>query len=372
MKTIVAAGGTAGHINPALALCQELRSRNPENEILFIGTSDRMESDLVPRAGFNYRGIEASGFSRSMNLEGIKHNIGAVAKYFSASDECRKIIRDFAPDVVVGFGGYVSGPVVRTAQKMGIKTAIHEQNAFPGKANIALAKHADAIMLTVPDAEKHMQCGVKPIVTGLPVRTEILESDKSLAREKLGISAEQKVVLITGGSLGAQAINNVICEILPEYIDNDSLLFVHGYGSVGKEVPGILLEKGIDIAETRNARVSEYIYNMGEYMAAADLMICRAGASTIAEIQVMGKSAMLIPYPYATENHQYYNALALSDRDAGILVEQKDFSADKVREIIDRLLSRPEEIAVMGENAKQYAISDAAKRICDIVISLNK
>lgn len=370
MRVIVAAGGTAGHINPALSLCQELKNSNPDNEILFIGTTDHMEAELVPKAGFNFKGIEMTGFERSLSPSALVYNAKTIIKLMRATKVCRKIIADFGPDAVVGFGGYVTGPVVRTAHKMGIKTAIHEQNAFPGKANIALAKYVDAVMLTSPDAGKHMECASTPVITGLPVRDEILNSDRTAARKNLGIPEDKKVILITGGSLGARPINDVICEIMPEYADNDNLLFVHGFGRMGKDVPDKLKSKGVDIENNPNLRVSEYIYNMGEYMAAADLMICRAGASTIAEVQVMGKTALFIPYPHAAENHQYYNALALADRNAGMLTEQKDFTADTVRMLIDTLISEPGKLIEMGENAKKMAITDAQKRICSIVTSL--
>lgn len=371
MKIIVAAGGTAGHINPALSLCQEFSSRDKNNEILFIGTKDRMESDLVPRAGFNYKGIAATGLSRSFTPSGILHNAKALIQTVRSSSDCKKIIKEFSPDAVVGFGGYVSGPVVAAAQSLGIKTAIHEQNAFPGKTNIALAKKADAVMITSPDAAGRLKCRNQPITTGLPVRAEILDSSRAAARKKLGIDEDKKVVLITGGSLGAAAINDAMPEVYRYFSGNDSLLFVHGYGKLNADFPEKLSASGIDREKLSNAIINEYIYNMGDYMAACDLMICRAGASTIAEISVMGRAALLVPYPYATENHQYYNALSLSKNNAAILTEQKDFNSQTVISAVNRLISDPDFYKEIAENAKKTAITDAAVRICDIVISLN-
>lgn len=372
MRVIVAAGGTAGHINPALSLCQELKARDSANEILFIGTKDRMEADLVPREGFDYRGINASGLSRNFSPSGIAHNIKTVSEMLFSSADCKKIISEFKPDAVVGFGGYVSGPVVATAHRLGIKTAIHEQNAFPGKTNIALAKMADAVMLTSADAGARLKCKVAPVTTGLPVREEILSSSRNAARRKLGIPEDKKLILVTGGSLGAAAINEAMLGAFRHFAGSEELMFVHGYGSLNRDFPEKLAEAGITKENCPNAEISEYIYNMGEYMAACDLMICRAGASTIAEIQAMGRAAVLVPYPYATENHQYFNALALSRNDAAILTEQKDFTSETVIGAAEKLLTEPEYFENLGNNAKKMAITDAAKRICDIVLALKE
>ena len=367
MRVIVCAGGTAGHVNPALSLCQRLKAENADNKILFIGTSDRIEADLVPRAGFEYKGIKAQGLSRSLSISGIKHNISALADLISSKKECEKIIRDFKPDAVVGFGGYVTVAVLKAAQKLGVKTAIHEQNAFPGKANITLAKKADEIMLTSPDAAKRMKCAVTPRITGLPVRDEILSADKKTAREKLGIPQDKKVVLITGGSLGARAINDLAVSITEKVSASDNLYLIHGYGSVQKDYPDVLKSRGIS---PKNAIISEYLYNMADCMAAADLIICRAGASTIAEICAMGKASFLIPYPYATEDHQYYNALYLKENGAAWLSRQEEVSADVLGALVTRLGQGDAEFAQKGENAKKLAHPDAAREIASVVLSM--
>ena len=371
MKVLIAAGGTGGHINPALSLAQEIRSRHPEAEILFVGTADRMEATLVPKAGFSFATIDISGFQRSLSPRGIIENLGTLKKLVFVTGQCKKIIREFNPDVAVGFGGYVSGPVVRTAHKMGIKTAIHEQNAFPGKTNIALSKYADAVMLTSREAEKFLKCKNKPFVTGLPVREEILTADKKSAREALGFSQDAAVVLSTGGSLGAAAINENMLEVIKEYADS-GIIFVHGYGQNGTDMPEKLKAAGVDTEHNGNLYISEYIYDMAKYMAAADLVVSRAGASSLAEIQVLGKASYLIPYPYATENHQYHNAMALVKNDAAMVCEQKELTADKLKGIIAELLNNKEKFLKMGENARAMAVCNAKKQICDIVLSLIK
>lgn len=369
MKILFAAGGTGGHINPALAIAQEIRSRYPDADILFVGTRDKMEATLVPKAGFDFRSIDISGFQRSFAPSDILYNLKTLKKLLFVTSQCKRIIADFNPDVAVGFGGYVSGPVIRTAHKMGVKTAIHEQNAFPGKTNIALSKYADKVMLTAGEAEKYLKCNNPPVVTGLPVREEILTEEKLSARKALGLPLEKTVILSTGGSLGAQAINEVMCEVMKEFYGKD-IIFVHGYGQNGKWVPDKLTEYGINIKNSPNHIVTEYIYDMAKYMASADLVISRAGASSLAEIQALGKASFLIPYPYASENHQYHNAMAMVNKNAAMVCEQKDLTSDKIVNVISELFSDREKYIKMGANARHMAICDAKRHICDIVLSL--
>lgn len=368
MNILFAAGGTGGHINPALSVAQEIRSRCPDARLLFVGTKDKMEATLVPKAGFDFDTIDVTGFQRSFAPADILYNLGTLRRLLFVTGRCKKIIAAFQPDVAVGFGGYVSGPVLRTAHQMGVKIALHEQNAFPGKTNIALSRYADSVMLTYPGAADHLKSKTEPVITGLPVRTEILTADREEARKKLGIPSDSLLVLSTGGSLGAEAINRVMCELIPAYLGK--LTFVHGCGQSGTWVFDKLKEKGVDPAETPGLTVSEYIYDMATYMAAADLVISRAGASSLAEIQALGKAAVMIPYPYAAENHQFYNAKALADQDAGIVIEQKDLTAERLGAILDDLLAAPDKYAQMGKNARAMAKSDAQKHIADIVLSL--
>ena len=369
MRVVFAAGGTGGHINPALSAAQELRSRMPDAEILFIGTKEKMEADLVPKAGFDFASIKITGFQRSFSPADIVYNIGTLWRLLFVSGQCRKILADFRPDLAVGFGGYVSGPVIRTAHKMGIRTAIHEQNAFPGKTNIALSAYADAVMLTSAEAGGRMKCKNKPVITGLPVREEILTVDRAAARASLGIPEEMPVVLSTGGSLGAKSLNDVMCEVIPAFRDR-GIVFIHGYGQNGRDVPDKLKAKGIGELQTPMLRVSEYIYDMAQCMAAADLVISRAGASSIAELEAIGRASVLIPYPYAAENHQYYNALSLAEKDAAILIEQSALTPEKLSAVIEDLLSDPVKFAAMGKNARDPAITDAKKKIVDVLWEL--
>ena len=370
MRIIFAAGGTGGHINPALAAAGEIRERFPDAEILFIGTKDKMEAKLVPAAGFKFKTIEISGFYRQLSLKNIKRNLVTLSHLLSSSKEAKKIILDFKPDVVVGFGGYVSGPVVRMAAKLGIHTAIHEQNAYPGITNKALAKEVDKVMLTVEKAKEYLEAKNPPVVTGLPVRGEILRADRGVSRAELGIRDNQKLILSMGGSLGAEAINNAMVELIAENHGNKNLYFLHATGQFGLWVPDKLREKGVDPDKEDNVEIREYIADMARCMSAADLVICRAGASSLSEIEALGKASILIPSPNVAENHQYHNAMALTGKDAAVLIEEKDLNAESLGKVFSSLINDEGRIKTLSENAKKLAITDAKEKIADIIVSL--
>ena len=370
MRIIFAAGGTGGHINPALAAAGEIRERFPDAEILFIGTKDKMEAKLVPAAGFKFKTIEISGFYRQLSLENIKRNLVTLSHLLSSSKEAKKIILDFKPDVVVGFGGYVSGPVVRMAAKLGIHTAIHEQNAYPGITNKALAKEVDKVMLTVEKAKEYLEAKNPPVVTGLPVRGEILRADRGVSRAELGIRDNQKLILSMGGSLGAETINKAMVELIAENHCNKNLYFLHATGQFGLWVPDKLREKGVDPDKEDNVEIREYIHDMARCMSAADIVICRAGASSLSEIEALGKASILIPSPNVAENHQYHNAMALTQKDAAVLIEEKNLNAESFGKVFSSLINDEGRIKTLSENAKKLAITDAKERIADIIVSL--
>lgn len=372
MKIMLAAGGTGGHINPALALAGEIRRRDPDAQILFVGAKDKMEARLVPEAGYDFAPINISGFYRQLTIENIERDIATFFKMFIASHQAKKLIKSFKPDVVVGFGGYVSGPVVRKAAKMGVATAIHEQNAFPGKANKALAKIADRVMLTTADAEKYLDAKNGCIVTGLPVRGEMLKADRAWSRKELGVKDGQIMVLSMGGSLGAQAINEAMVKLIATHYKNENLFFMHAMGQYGLWVPDELKKSGVDPEKANNIVLREYINDMDRCMAAADLVISRSGASTIAELEAVGRASILIPSPNVAENHQYYNALSLAKNDAAIVIEEKSLTEQKMNEAFVSLISDTERLKQAGENAKNLSVENAVGKIADIVIELTK
>lgn len=367
---IFAAGGTGGHINPALAVAGEIRKRYPKANILFIGTAEKMEARLVPAAGFDFKTIQISGFNRVLNLNGIKQNIKTLSYLLKSSSQAKKIIKDFNADAVIGFGGYVSGPVVRAAAKLGIPTAVHEQNAFPGMTNKTLAKMVDAVMLTEESVAQYMQPKNPPVVTGLPVRGELLETDRDIARAELGLD-DKPFILSMGGSLGAKAINDSMLDVIANRTQKNDCVFMHATGKDCKDFPERLAEKGTDL-NNKNIIIRDYIDDMHRCLAAADLVICRAGASSLCEFQVMGKPSILIPYPFATENHQYHNAKALADKGAAILIEEKDLTPAVLMQHIDTLLESPGKLTQMGKAAKQMAVVDATSRIVKVIEGIIK
>lgn len=368
MKLVFAAGGTAGHINPALAVASYIRERHPDASILFIGTADHMESTLVPNAGFGFKTIRISGFRRSFSPGAIVHNVKTVLYMLTSSLQSKKILRDFAPDVVIGFGGYVSGPVLETAAKMHIPTCIHEQNAYPGITNKSLAKVVDRVMLTSEDAAGRMTCRNQPVVTGLPVRGEILRADRKAARRQLGIPDGKVLVLSTGGSLGAKPINDAMIDVLLRHAKDKSCYHIHSAGKNNPQMFDELEKRGFK--NSGNCVVRQYIDNMDVCLAAADLVIGRAGASTISELLAMGKPSVLIPSPYVAENHQYHNAMSLVKRGAAVVIEEKELTSEKLLETIDTLVSHPEQLQKMGQAAAQMAKTDACEEISRVILSL--
>lgn len=372
MKILFATGGTAGHINPALAVASYIRENHNDAEILFIGTADHMESRLVPEAGFNFKTIEISGFRRSFSPKAISHNIKTVMRLMKSSGESKKIISEFKPDVAVGFGGYVSGPVLQTAVKMGIPTCIHEQNAFPGITNKTLAKEVDRVMLTVEDAKKHLEPKNPVEVTGLPVRGELLKADRDLARAQLNIPDDKYLVLSFGGSLGAKPLNEAMYDILLESAESGKYCHIHSVGTNGSEFLEKFKADGFVDGRKGTVEVRQYIDNMDVCMAAADLVIGRAGASSLSEIEAMGKASILIPSPYVAENHQFHNAMALVNRNAGFVIEEKDLTSQVLSNKIDELLSDNKKLKEIENNAKAMAITDSRERIAGIILSLVK
>lgn len=369
MKIIFATGGTAGHINPALAVASYIRETQENVEILFIGTADHMEARLVPNAGFDFKTINISGFKRSFSPKAIIHNIKTVIRACNSRLASKRIIKSFRPDVVVGFGGYVSGPVLQAARYLGINTCIHEQNAFPGITNKALAKFADAVMLTSEDAKKYLEPKNPPIVTGLPVRGELLKAHKSIARAELGIPDDKPLVLSFGGSLGAKPLNDAMFDILLDSAKSGKYYHIHSVGTNGKEYLDKFNDNGFVDGKKGTVEVRQYIDNMDVCMAAADLVIGRAGASSISEIEAMGKASILIPSPYVAENHQYHNAMALVNRAAGFIIEEKDLTSKALAEKINELLSNPAMLRQVEENAKKLSITNSTQKIASIIIS---
>ncbi len=368
MHILFAGGGTAGHINPALAIAGYIKQKHPDAKISYIGTADKLEAKLVPQKGYEFRTIVVSGFQRKISLKNIARNISAAYHAVTASGEARKLLKELKPDVVIGTGGYVSGPVLREAAKLHIKTAIHEQNAFPGVTTKMLSENADAVMLAMPEAEKFMKLNKKPIITGNPIRQELLSVSKQEARARLGFD-DRPVILSFGGSLGARRINESVEELIKWHNGSGKFYHIHGTGSAGYktmlnhlEEGGVKLEKEVDIRE--------YINDMNLCMAAADLIICRAGAITLSELAACGKAAILIPSPYVAENHQFHNAMTLKRAGAAEIIEEKDLSGNRLIEVVSGLIENKTKLENMGKKALENAITDANERIYEVIMKL--
>lgn len=369
MRVVFAGGGTAGHINPALAIAGYLKEMQPSAEILYIGNKGGMESRLVPKAGFGFKGIEVSGFRRSMKPSAIKSNIKTVRLAATAISASKRLIKEFNPDLCIGTGGYVSGPVLKAANEMKIPILIHEQNAFPGIANKMLSKKAAAVMLAIADAQKHMKEGCNFIVTGNPVRGEIITADRERARAELGLD-ERPVVLSFGGSLGARRVNEACADIIARSGRDGKYQHIHAYGQYGHWFPDLVKEKGADISKCSNLDVREYIDNMPTCLAAADVVICRAGAITLSEIQAQGKPAILIPSPNVAENHQYHNAMALVNKNAAEIIEESNLTGEALTKTVDKMVSDKSKLESYAANARKMAIIDANERIYNIIMDV--
>ncbi len=366
MHILFAGGGTAGHVNPALAIAGSIKEKHPNAKISYIGTERGIESRLVKNAGYDFYTIEVSGFQRSFSPGAIKSNISAVKKAFTSSQKARQLLKELKPDVVVGTGGYVSGPVLREAAKLGIKTAIHEQNAFPGVTTKMLANSVDKVMLAMPAAINHMKLKKEPEITGNPVRSNLISAEKLDAKKQLKMD-DRPVLLSFGGSLGAKYINQAVCDLIKWHNGSKKLYHIHATGKVGNSE---MLENLKNITLSDEIDVREYIDDMQLCMAAADLVICRAGAITLSELQICGKPAILIPSPYVAENHQFHNAMVLKNAGAAEIIEEKDLSGEKLIEVVSGLIENKSKLEEMAQKARKTAIADANTRIYKIIMDL--
>ena len=271
---------------------------------------------------------------------------------------------------MIGTGGYVSGPVLRAAHQCGFPTLTHEQNAYPGIATKMLASYVDVILLAMPKAQEYLPKGKRYVVTGNPVRASIAQADRALAREGFGLDS-RPMILSFGGSLGARRINETVADLICDHCGRGCYYHYHGMGRDGAEwMPGLLEEKGVCLSDYPQLRVTEYINDMDACMAAADLVICRAGATTLSELEVMGKASILIPSPNVTENHQYHNAMTLANRGAAVVIEEKDLTSQRLIDEVRRLMASPQRLRDMARAAKEGAVTDSAGRICDQVEAL--
>ncbi len=366
LRVLLAGGGTAGHINPALAIAEIIKSYYPDAEFCFAGNPTKLEANLVPKNGYRFEPIMVEGFQRKICFQNIKRNAKAVYYLCKTGKRAKEIITNFKPDLVIGTGGYVSGPIVRKAAQMGIKTAIHEANAFAGVTTKMLSKQVNVIMLTVAET-KNLDSSVmnKTVVTGLPVRKAFELKTRAEAKKQLGFPEDEICILSAGGSLGARVLNENIEKVLKWYQQNDiKVNHIHSYGTY-KGYAGYvekLEADGIKIKNNPHLIIKDYI-DMPTAMAAADLVITRCGASTLAELESMGRGAILIPSPMVAENHQYYNGMVLQNAGAGFVFEEKNLTDTTIIDKINELIKNPQTLDKLSANAAKLHINDTNERV---------
>ena len=371
MNVIFTCGGTGGHINPAIALANTLKSRDPNVNILFVGCVGEMEEQLVPKAGYEIQCLPGSRFFRQLNFKNIKRNIQGVGRILAALNGARRIIKDFKPDVIVGTGGYASFPALFVGSKMGIPTCVHEANAVPGLATRLAAGSADRILVNFAESGKAYKRQEKVTCVGMPVRSEFLYTKRADARRELGLD-ERPLIVSAFGSLGAKAMNEVVAEFMKiEQEHGLPFQHIHATGSHGwKWMPELVKSKGVDLEAQTSIDMREYIYNMPTLMAAADVFISRAGASSCNEIAVSGTPCVLIPSPNVTDNHQEKNARIIESRGGCVLLLEKECTAQRLYDEVNGLLNDPDRCAAIRKCLMDSSMPDSADRICDIIAEL--
>ena len=372
MNLIFTCGGTAGHINPAIAIANMMRQRDPDCRILFIGATGHMEETLVPQAGYQVRCLPGSGLSRGKNLAAVKQNVRAVKCVLNAVKACKAIFREFQPDVVIGTGGYASFPALYAAQSMKIPTCVHESNAVPGVTTKMAANRASRVLVAFEESAQHYKHPEKVEVVGMPVRQEFLYTTKAQAREKLGLTGQ--VVVSAFGSQGAKVMNETVADMMAlEQKDHFPFHHIHATGSFGKEwMPQRVRDNGVAFEACPELDIREYIYNMPELMAAADLIIGRAGSATCNEIAAAGTPCILIPSPNVTNNHQEKNARVLEAAGGAVVMLEKDCTPEKLYAQIQQLLADPDRREEMSKNLHTMVRLDSTQRICDIIEQIRK
>jgi UDP-N-acetylglucosamine--N-acetylmuramyl-(pentapeptide) pyrophosphoryl-undecaprenol N-acetylglucosamine transferase len=363
MKIVVSGGGTGGHIYPALALIREIQKENKDAEFLYIGTINGLESKLVPRENIAFKSIHITGFKRKLSFENVK----TIIRFLKGVTDSKRILKEFKPDIVIGTGGYVCGPVVYAAAKLRIPTIIHEQNSVPGLTNKFLSRYVNKIAICFEEAKNYFP-GDKVVFTGNPRASEVIGKDGIKGRLSAGLSTTMPAVLIFGGSRGARPINEAVVKALSELAEKPyQVLYITGdvhYEAVKKEAELI--------GSPRNVVIQPFIHNMPEVLAGIDLVVSRAGATTLAEITSLGIPSVLVPSPYVTNNHQEKNARSLSNHGAAELLLEKDLNSNSLVNSIDQILLNNEIVKEMKVKAKKIGVPDSAERLYSLMRQLVK
>ena len=353
MRVVISAGGTGGHIYPAIAIINKIKEEEPNSEFLYIGTSDRMEKDLIPELGIKYEEINISGLKRKLTLENIK----VLYQFLKSKRRCKKLIKEFDPDVVIGTGGYVTSPVVWAGKKLGKKTFIHEQNSVVGLSNKYLTKYADKIGVSFSSTMDSFPKS-KVVLTGNPCSEKAINMKKA-KKEEYGLTKNKKLVLIVMGSLGSRTVNDKIVSFINSFKDKDyEVIFVTG---------NTYYEKVKKLRVPTNVKIVPFIYELPSLMKVTDLMISRAGASTMSEILSLKVPTIFVPSPYVTNNHQYKNAMDLVNKNAALILEEKDLTKENLINLIDNTLNNKDEYHKIKNNLKELGIDNSAEKIYEVL-----
>ena len=370
MKVVMTGGGTAGHVNPALSIAQIIENGCPGSSIRFVGTRRGLESKLVPKAGYPLLEIDVQGLRRSLSPSNFK----VLWKAYTSYLECRKMLKEDRPDLVVGTGGYVCWPVCQAAASLGIPTALHESNAEPGFAVKMLKGSADVIFVNFADTQRFLTGSKAKIIhVGMPIHKDFTRLEREEARRTIDPEGKWKYILLSfGGSLGAAHLNDAMLEFMGTYMKaHPDVLLIHSAGSRGY---GAMKERfeaaGLDSLD--NIRLMEYIYDMPKQMVAADVVICRSGASTLSELTAIRKASILIPSPNVTNNQQYKNAALLADQGAAMLLPDAELSGEKLCQMVENLLDDPSALRAMEESAGKFAVADTEEKILETLVELAK
>ena len=371
MKVVIAAAGTGGHINPGIAIANKIMEEEPNSKIIFIGTGRGLEGDLVPRAGYELKRIDAYGINRKINLDNIKR----LYKTIKSVGQAKKILQEFKPDIVIGTGGYICVAVGQAASKLNIPIVLHESNAFPGVAVKLFSKKAEKILVGFEDAKERLPKAKQVVVTGTPskITTKQLSEDaKKEKKQEMGLKTDMPIVLAFGGSQGARSINESLLGIIENKLNNKYQIIWAAGKENYKNIKSELSDKKINIDNIENTKILPYIYNMQEVMEMSDLVVCRSGAMTITEISKLGKPAIFIPFPFATENHQEYNAKVLEKVNAAKIILDKDLNYSRLNNTINEMVNDKQELEKMGNNAYKVAKENVEDKIYREILEVIK
>jgi UDP-N-acetylglucosamine--N-acetylmuramyl-(pentapeptide) pyrophosphoryl-undecaprenol N-acetylglucosamine transferase len=370
MRIIISGGGTGGHIYPAITIVKELVKSDPSCKILFVGTATGLEADIIPKEGLDFATINVRGFERRLSFR----NIATVFKTGGSVWKCRNIVKKFQPDIVIGTGGYVCGPILLAASLMGVPTMIQEQNVIPGITNKLLSRFVSKIAVGYAEAAVNFGRNKdKVIFTGNPIRPEILAANRAEGIHALELDPSKRTILISGGSRGARSINRAMLEVHRRYAGNREIQLLHVTGSSEyNDIVGRLQHSGMNFAAAGNISIKPYLYNMPDALAAADLAVFRAGAVGLAELTARGIPSILIPYPYAAENHQEFNAMVMKNHGAAEVIHDAELTGEGLFQLLDGLMNHPEKLAAMAQASKGLGRPDSAKIIAQIAIGLSK